>query len=195
MTIPFEVRNRFTRAVQFTAQIKCAEDASYSLKVGLAVMWGRKSGAVLSGAVLSGADLRSADLRSADLSGADLRSADLSGADLSGADLSSAVLSGADLSSAVLSGADLRGADLRDAVLSGVKLKRHIVTASRSDGYTFLAFDTDKGVMIQAGCRFFSVEHFRAHVATNYPGTPKAEETTAILDFIERRAAQPVWRP
>ena len=89
----FEVRNRWTSAVQFTAEIECAPDAPVRIKLGLAIRWARKSGAVLSGADLSGADLGGADL-----SGAVLRDADLSGADLGGA---------------VLRGADLGGADLR----------------------------------------------------------------------------------
>jgi hypothetical protein len=81
----FEVRNRFSGAVQFTAEIECDEGASTSIKLGLAVRWAIKSRADLSGADLSGAYLSGADLSGAYLSGADLSGADLSGADLSGA--------------------------------------------------------------------------------------------------------------
>ena len=87
----FEVKNRFSGEVQFTAEIECAEDASVSVKLGLAVRWAYKTGA----------DLRDADLRGADLRGAYLRDANLCGANLCGADLS---------------GADLRGANLRGAL-------------------------------------------------------------------------------
>lgn len=128
----YEIRSRFTGAVQFTAPIDCAENAPASMQRGLAVKWALKNGANLRSANLSGADLngaylRSADLRSADLNGADLSGADLSGADLSGADLRSANLrsanlNGADLRSADLSGADLSGADLRSADLNGADL-------------------------------------------------------------------------
>ncbi len=100
----FDVRNRWTNAVQFTAEIECALDALIRVKLGLAVRWG-----YMSGAVLSGADLRGAVLSGAVLRGAVLRGAVLSDADLSGADLRDADLSGADLR-----GADLSGADLRD---------------------------------------------------------------------------------
>ena len=135
-TIAFDVLNRFTGAVQFTAQITCAEAATPALKLGLAVRWAIKSGADLSGADLSradlsGADLSGADLSGADLSGADLSWADLSGADLSGADLSRAYLSRADLSWADLSGADLSGADLSRADLSRADLSR--ANLSRAD--------------------------------------------------------------
>ena len=73
----FEIRNRYTESVLFTAEIACAEDAPASVKTGLAVIW----------AARTGADLREADLREANLRGARLSGARLSGADLSGADL------------------------------------------------------------------------------------------------------------
>ena len=111
--IKFEILNRFSGKVQFTAEIDCSESAGKSIKVGLAIKWAIKKGANLRGADLSGADLRGAYLSDADLSGAYLSDADLSGADLSGADLRGADLSGAYLSGADLSGADLSGADLR----------------------------------------------------------------------------------
>jgi len=121
-TEKFEIRNRWTNRVQFTAEITCAPDASIGMKLGLAVRWARRNDAVLRGAVLSGADLRDADLRGADLSGAVLSDAVLRGAVLSDAVLSDADLSDAVLSDAVLSGAVLRGAVLRGAVLSDAVL-------------------------------------------------------------------------
>jgi uncharacterized protein YjbI with pentapeptide repeats len=111
----FEIKNRWTDNVQFTAEIECDENASYGLKLGLAVRAAHKSRAVLRRAVLSDADLSGAVLRDAVLSGADLSGADLRGADLSGAVLRGAVLRGADLSGAVL-----RDAVLSDADLSGI---------------------------------------------------------------------------
>ena len=110
----FEIKNRFSGAVQFTAEIECDADASYWMKLGLAVRVAVRSDADLSGADLSGAYLRGAYLRDADLSGAYLRGADLSGADLRGA-----YLRGADLSGANLSGANLSGADLSDTAIVG----------------------------------------------------------------------------
>ena len=96
-TQEIEVRNRWTDRVQFTAEITCAPDTAIGVKLGLAVKWARRSGAVLRGAVLRDADLSDADLSGADLSGADLRGAVLSGADLRGAVLRGAVLRDADL--------------------------------------------------------------------------------------------------
>ncbi|MBB3521092.1 pentapeptide repeat-containing protein [Rhizobium sp. BK456] len=109
----FDVLDRYTGEVKFTADIECKEDALPSLKLGLAVKW----------AIKGKADLRSANLRSADLSSANLRSANLRSADLSSANLSSANLSYADLSSANLSYANLRSADLRSADLRSANLR------------------------------------------------------------------------
>ena len=110
-----------------------------------------------------------------------------------------AVLRGADLSGADLSGAVLRGADLSGAYLSGTKEKpEHVVSALkgrayRSDGYEFLIFATETGECVRAGCRTFTLAEFRAHVADQYPNTPKAEETLRILDFLEATLTQEVW--
>ena len=78
--IKFNITNSFTGALQFTAEIDCAEDALTSVKIGLAVKWAIKSGANLSRADLSGANLSGANLSGANLSGADLIGADLGGA-------------------------------------------------------------------------------------------------------------------
>jgi hypothetical protein len=65
----FEVRNRYTNAVQFTAEIVCAPDAAMSVKMGLAVKWGIKNEADLRGADLRGANLRGVNLREAKIDG------------------------------------------------------------------------------------------------------------------------------
>ena len=118
----FEILNRFTRAVQITAEIDCSPETHLSVKLGLAVRWAIKNKADLSSANLRSADLRLADLRSADLRSADLRLADLRSADLRSADLRSADLSSADLRSADLRLADLRSADLSSADLRSADL-------------------------------------------------------------------------
>jgi len=68
--IKFDVLNRFSGAVQFTAEIDCADNEATSIKLGLAVKWAIKSGADLRGAYLSGAYLSGAYLSGANLSGA-----------------------------------------------------------------------------------------------------------------------------
>ncbi|MBB3411262.1 hypothetical protein FHT87_005215 [Rhizobium sp. BK316] len=117
----FNVLDRFSGEVKFTAEIDCDENALLSVKLGLAVKWAIKEKADLRSANLSSANLRYADLRYADLRSADLRYANLSSADLRYANLSSADLRYANLSYADLRYADLRSADLSSANLSSAK--------------------------------------------------------------------------
>ena len=89
-----------------------------------------------------------------------------------------------------LSGANLSRANLSGATIHGEPVTRCFARVPRDDGYTFLAMQLETGgVKIAAGCRWFTVAEFRAHVAAEYPGTDKATETLWILDAIERRAA------
>ena len=81
----FDIKNRFTGAVQFTAEIECDEDESVSVKLCLAVRWAYKTGAYLAGADLAGADLARANLAGAYLARANLARANLAGANLAGA--------------------------------------------------------------------------------------------------------------
>jgi uncharacterized protein YjbI with pentapeptide repeats len=162
-----------------------------------AVAWangGTLRHADLRDAYLRHADLRAAalfgaNLRAAALFGANLRGANLRGANLSGADLSGADLSGADLSSADLSGADLSGANLSGAKYQDDTLAACIAAANRMDGYAFHLFRlTDGSHKVLAGCRWFTIPDYRAHVAAEYPDTDKARETLDILDFFDGRA-------
>ena len=102
------------------------------------------------------------------------------------ADLSEADLSEANLSGANLSGADLYRANLYRANLSGAK--GVIQGATRSDGYAFIGQIVDGVLKIKAGCRYFDIDIARAHWANTRGGTSLGEETTSILDNIERLA-------
>jgi hypothetical protein len=159
--IKFDVHNRFTGAVQFTAEIDCADDAPTSVKLGLAVRWAIKV------------------------------RADLAGANLAGAYLARAYLTGAYLTDADLTGANLTGANLTGAYLTGANIKRLQARATRSDGFEFLLWRLESGWRIIAGCRSMaSTAEYRAHIAASYPDTPKAAETGAILAFFDARIAQ-----
>ena len=61
----FEIRNRWSGEVQFTAEIECAPDESYSIKLGLAVKYAIKARADLAGAYLARANLAGAYLAGA----------------------------------------------------------------------------------------------------------------------------------
>ena len=123
----------------------------------------------------NGGTLQSAGLRSANLWGADLRSADLRSADLWGADLWNADLWGA----------NLWGADLRGAKCYADTLDAYVTSADRGD-YGFRLFRlADGSHKVLAGCRWLTIDAYVAHVEEEYPDTPKARRTHAILDYFD----------
>jgi len=172
----FEIKNRWTGNVQFTAEIDASDDTPTSVKIGLAVRWAVKSDANLSDANLSDANLSGANLRGANLSdanlsdanlsganlrGAYLRGANLSDANLSGANLRGANLSGANLSDANLSDAYLRGANLSDANLSGAKWADDILISKAPieiSGLNWPVYILD--THMQIGCEVHSHEQW-----------------------------------
>ena len=183
--IKFEVKNRFSGSVQFTAEIDCDVGARHSVKLGLAVRW-----AVSNGANLGGANLGAAYLRGAYLRGANLRGADLGGANLGGANLRGANLRGADLGGANLRGADLRGADLRGANLGGLVI---IHGPFREDGYQYILYTSCMGgCVIKAGCRKWvgddAIKQARDHCQTETEKRHKAQ-ALRIVDYLEGELA------
>ena len=184
----YTIKRRWNGAVLYTGGGESLRDV---------VVAAVKSDANLRGADLRGADLIGADLRGADLSGADLRGADLSDANLRGANLRDADLIGADLRGADLSGANLSGADLRGAYLSGDKLvgNRPVLqigpVGSRAD--YLVAYLTDAGVMVRAGCFLGTLDAFRATCAETHGDGIHGREYAAAIQLIETHAA--LWTP
>ncbi|MGY0666014.1 pentapeptide repeat-containing protein [Bordetella bronchiseptica] len=123
----FEIKNRWTGAVLFTADVPDETESGMVARVALeqAVKSGANlARADLAGANLAGADLARAYLAGANLADANLADADLAGANLAGADLARAYLAGANLADADLAGANLACANLADADLAGANLAR-----------------------------------------------------------------------
>ena len=171
-------------------------------RVGANLSAANLSGAFLADAYLSGADLRGAyligaNLRDANLSDADLRDANLGGANLRDANLRDANLSDAYLSCANLSGADLSGANLSGAYLRGeARLigARPVVQVgpigSRSDW--LVAYLTDGGIRIDAGCqRQITRAEFETRLANTHGDDQHAREYRAALAYIDAHAA--IW--
>ncbi|MFY1884168.1 pentapeptide repeat-containing protein [Achromobacter xylosoxidans] len=100
-----EIKNRWTGAVLFTADVPEGTESGLIARVALEQ------------AVEARADLCDANLGGANLCDANLGGADLRGANLGGAYLCDANLGGANLCDANLGGADLRGANLGGAYL------------------------------------------------------------------------------
>ncbi len=119
----FEIKNRFTRDVQFTVELEAPfKSEPYSIQLGAAVKLAVKKDANLGDANLGGANLRDANLGDANLADANLGDANLRGANLGGANLGGANLGGANLGGANLGGANLRDAYLADAYLADANL-------------------------------------------------------------------------
>ena len=195
-----EINNRFTLAVQFTAEIP--DDTAESMRMRHAVEMALSKRANLRSANLRGANLRGANLSSANLIGANLRGADLSSADLSSADLSSADLRSADLIGADLRGADLRGANLRGANLRGADSEKLVLVGDRPTievGPIGSRFDnlrawlTDKGLRVQAGCFFGTRDEFARAVEKTHGENNHGIEYRAALALIDAHAL--CWTP
>ena len=141
--------------------------------------------AVKQGAYLYGADLYGANLRGADLYRANLRGANLYGADLYGADLYGADLRGADLRGADLEGANLRGANLRGAgKLSTSEDILLVGNIGSRLGFTTI-YNTDKGIYVQCGCFFGTIDEFVVKVEETHKGTRHERDYKALVEFAK----------
>ena len=213
----FNILNRFTGAVQFTAELGAEYDnASESIKLGVAVKMAMKARANLAGADLARADLADAnlaganlaraylagaylaraDLGGADLAGADLAGANLADANLAGANLAGAYLARADLARADLGGANLAGADLGGAYLAGAYLARayladanDVIGAGFPNGWHAVGWRRDGHLRVIVGCRNFTLAEGRAY----WKGKDNRREVLAALDYIEAVARLREW--
>ena len=79
--IYYEIIERWTKAVKFTAKIDCDEDAPDAYKKRLAISWAIDNTVDFTDTDLRGANLSFMDFESADFTYVDLRCADLSGSD------------------------------------------------------------------------------------------------------------------
>ena len=165
-TVDFEVLNRFTGDVQFTAKIsERFKFSSEGDKLGAAVEWAIANKVSLSEASLKEANLRGVDLScdrlnpnswKANIIGLDLRWADLSYADLRGANLKrvnfwEANLHAADLRKSSLEMSSLRKAnlsfaDMRWANLSNISLDHTNFYGARLEGTKIVIIHTSRWV-------------------------------------------------
>ena len=191
----YDILNRWTGKVQFTADIDCPESAVHSVKVGLAVLLAFKTGASLIGANLDGARLNGARLDSASLieasligarlNGANLNNANLDGANLVGARLDGARLDGACLDGASLNGARLNGANLNnanldganlvDASLNGASLVGARLNGARLNGARLIGVNLDKA-NLGAGVPVIPDVHRVVYEAASVPGALDMEQ-------------------
>ena len=200
----FEIRHRFSGAVLFsleTESMKLCVEAAVQSRVSLD--YARLDGARLDGASLVGARLVEARLDGARLDGASLDGASLDYARLDGARLDGASLVGASLDGARLDGASLVGARLVEARLDGPRGEKLTLVGLRpvlqlgplgSRCATLLAFLTDAGAYVRAGCFWGALDAFRAAVAeTHGADSVHAQEYAAAIALIEAHAR--LWMP
>ena len=217
----FDIHNRFSGKVQFTAEIDCKESEDTSVKIGLSVKWAVKSGANLGGAYLGGANLDGANLARANLGGANLDGANLArayldgaylgGANLDGAylgganlaranlaraNLARANLGGANLARAYLNGAYLGGANLDGANLGGKKLigERPIIQIGPigSRRSYVVGYIREDELIIKAGCFTGTVSEFLEKLENTHGGNIHSEEYKLAIEFIKTHDR--LWR-
>jgi len=118
----YAIKNRFTGAVIFEAEIECEASVSEVIKLGLSVRAAVKARANLVDANLAGANLAGANLADANLARANLVDANLADANLARANLVDANLADANLADANLARANLADANLARANLADANL-------------------------------------------------------------------------
>ena len=180
------IKHRYTNAVLFEADIP--DDTPSGLVVRVALEQATKARANLDRANLAGANLARANLAGAYLAGAYLAGAYLAGAYLDRANLAGAYLDSADLAGAYLDGATLDGATLDGANLAGANLAggRPIfqIGPIGSRSAYLVAYMTDKGVILKAGCFTGSVKEFEAKLEAEHGDNEHAQEYRAALELI-----------
>ena len=191
MTVEIKGCNGAVLFAAETSDIRSAVEAAVRANADL-------GGANLARANLARAYLARAYLGGANLAGADLARANLVGADLARADLGGANLAGADLGGANLAGADLARANLVGAVIDGdrklVGPRPILQVGPLGSRYAYLvAYLTDAGPMVRAGCWFGSLSAFGVRVAQEHGDSVHGIEYAAAIEMIRAHAAQ--WSP
>ena len=127
-----------------------------------------------------------------------LEAAISSGADLAGANLACAYLDGANLAGAYLACANLACADLAGANLddkSELQGKRPILQIGPigSRCAYFVAYLTNKGLRLRAGCFFGTRDEFEKKLSGEHDSNDHAKEYHAALAMIDAHAE--IWTP
>ena len=111
--------------------------------------------------------------------------------------LEAGVKAGANLDGAYLTGANLTGANLGGANLGGANLvgERPIIQIGPigSRCAYFVAYLTDQGLRLRAGCFFGTRAEFEAKLSDTHKDSQHANEYRAALDLIDAHAE--IWTP
>jgi len=122
-----------------------------------------------------------ADLRDA-IQKASALKINLRGAYLGGANLWGAYLGGAYLGGANLGDANLRGAKINDLTL--IAIRQIGPLGSRKD--FCIAFRTDKGLWVRAGCFWGDIEKFKSSVTKTHGENEHGQDYMAWIEMCEK---------
>ena len=176
-----QITSRFTGSVLFEHE---AENNTMKLTL---------EAAVSARTNLDGAYLARTNLAGAYLAGANLARTNLAGAYLAGANLDGAYLAGANLAGAYLAGANLAGANLDDkSELQGDRPILQIGPIGSRCAY-FVAYLTNKGLRLRAGCFFGTRDEFEKKLSEEHDSNEHAKEYRAALAMIDAHAE--IWTP
>ena len=117
--------------------------------------------------------------------------ANLARANLARANLARANLDGAYLNGANLIGANLTGANLARAKLIGDRPIFMIGPIGSRCAY-FTSYNTDKGIMLRAGCFFGTVDEFREKLSKKHQDNDHAKEYLSAIELIKCHAS--IWK-
>jgi len=168
----FDIKNKYTGDVQFTATIDCSETATISEKIRLALLQGLKLKANLHKANLHGVNLHSAGMK-----GADLQEADLDYANLEYANLSHSTLKYVDLTRANLSNANMQYADLSHANLDGANLSCTDLSHANLDNANLNNVIGNSINIITVQCGLWIANYTSTHLSI-------CDETHTIIDWF-----------
>jgi uncharacterized protein YjbI with pentapeptide repeats len=193
-----EIKHRWTNAVLYTHETTQKRiDAGLATRDALekaTAVRANLAGADLANAYLAGANLAGANLASADLAGAYLAGANLADANLAGAYLAGAYLAGANLADANLAGAYLADAYLRDG-LQAIGPRPLLQIGPIGSRMALLSvWLTDKGIYLQTGCFWDTLEAFEQAVAKEHGADSLyGHEYTAAIALAKVHAQH--WTP
>jgi len=132
--IKFDVKNRYTGDVQFTAEIECDDNADMSIKLGLAIQWGYKNKKPLEGANMEGANMAGANMAGANMAGANMAGANMEGAYMAGANMEGANMAGANMAVANMAVANMAGANMARANMAGANMEHAYMAGANMEG-------------------------------------------------------------
>jgi len=165
--IKFDVKNRYTGDVQFTAEIECDDNADMSIKLGLAIQWGYKNKKPLEGANMEGANMAGANMADANMAGANMEGANMARANMAVANMEGANMAGANMAGANMAGANMAGANMAVANMAHIPVSFGCVGNEKRTGFAVFS-DKEKQIMVRLGCSYKNEDDTASAIIKKY---------------------------